>query len=52
MKVMSHNYFNFCSSDVNIKMPILSSGPDSVIVKPKAFTGIVNFIKLLFLFFI
>ncbi|KFP03161.1 NXPE family member 3 [Calypte anna] len=25
-------------SDVNIKRPILSSGPDSVIVKPKAFT--------------
>lgn len=38
----------FCSSDVNIKRPILSSGPDSVIVKPKAFTGKVNFIRFLF----
>lgn len=28
-------------------MPILSNGPDSVIVKPKAFAGIVNFIKFL-----
>ncbi|NWZ92072.1 NXPE3 protein, partial [Nesospiza acunhae] len=28
----------FFQSDVNIKRPILSSGPDSVIVKPKAFT--------------
>uniref|UniRef100_A0A8C5TVX6 Neurexophilin and PC-esterase domain family member 3 n=1 Tax=Malurus cyaneus samueli TaxID=2593467 RepID=A0A8C5TVX6_9PASS len=29
----------FFQSDVNIKRPILSSGPDSVIVKPKAFTA-------------
>ncbi|NXT17544.1 NXPE3 protein, partial [Syrrhaptes paradoxus] len=28
----------FFQSDVNIKRPILSSGPDSVIVKPKTFT--------------
>ncbi|XP_071614213.1 NXPE family member 3 [Heliangelus exortis] len=28
----------FFQSDVNIKRPILSNGPDSVIVKPKAFT--------------
>ncbi|XP_074392175.1 NXPE family member 3 [Zonotrichia albicollis] len=28
----------FFQSDVNIKRPILSSGPDSVIVKPTAFT--------------
>ncbi|NXI51566.1 NXPE3 protein, partial [Chloroceryle aenea] len=28
----------FFQSEVNIKRPILSSGPDSVIVKPKAFT--------------
>uniref|UniRef100_A0A8C3TUU4 Neurexophilin and PC-esterase domain family member 3 n=1 Tax=Catharus ustulatus TaxID=91951 RepID=A0A8C3TUU4_CATUS len=32
----------FFQSDVNIKRPILSSGPDSVIVKPKAVTGKVN----------
>uniref|UniRef100_A0A8C4XM79 Neurexophilin and PC-esterase domain family member 3 n=1 Tax=Falco tinnunculus TaxID=100819 RepID=A0A8C4XM79_FALTI len=29
----------FFQSDVNIKKPILSSGPDSVIVKPKVFTA-------------
>lgn len=40
--------FIFCSSDVNIKRPILSSGPDSVIVKPKAFTGKVNYMRFLF----
>lgn len=33
---------------MNIKRPIFSSGPDSVIVKPKAFTGKVNFIRFLF----
>jgi len=33
---------------VNIKRPILSSGPDSVIVKPKAFAGKVNFVRSLF----
>ncbi|XP_054657651.1 NXPE family member 3 isoform X3 [Grus americana] len=33
----------FFQSDVNIKRPILSSGPDSVIVKPKAFTDLVEF---------
>ncbi|NWV20162.1 NXPE3 protein, partial [Origma solitaria] len=30
----------FFQSDVNIKRPILSSGPDSVIVKPTAFTDL------------
>ncbi|XP_074007682.1 NXPE family member 3 isoform X2 [Numenius arquata] len=33
----------FFQSDVNIKRPIFSSGPDSVIVKPKAFTDLVEF---------
>ncbi|OXB83298.1 UNVERIFIED_CONTAM: hypothetical protein H355_001735 [Colinus virginianus] len=41
--LLTHEESLFFQSDVNIKMPILSSGPDSVIVKPKAFTDLVEF---------
>ncbi|XP_015732777.1 NXPE family member 3 isoform X1 [Coturnix japonica] len=37
--LLTHEESLFFQSGVNIKMPILSSGPDSVIVKPKAFTA-------------
>uniref|UniRef100_A0A8B9VN80 Neurexophilin and PC-esterase domain family member 3 n=1 Tax=Anas zonorhyncha TaxID=75864 RepID=A0A8B9VN80_9AVES len=37
--LLTHEESLFFQSDVNIKRPILSSGPDSVIVKPRPFTA-------------
>ncbi|NXO03784.1 NXPE3 protein, partial [Rhinopomastus cyanomelas] len=38
--LLTHEESLLFQSEVNIKRPIPSSGPDSVIVKPKAFTGL------------